>query len=50
MKKLEAIKILKAEIEWCEKNLDNNSKSVDYKTGFIKGLKQAILLLKQINN
>ena len=37
---------LKQEQQWCESNLENNL-SEDYKFGFIKGIKQSILIIKK---
>lgn len=38
-------KLIQQEIEWCKENKEQVSK--DYYKGFIKGLKQSILIIKE---
>lgn len=45
MEKKQLLKLIKAEIEWCEKNPQNMAK--DWREGFIEGLKQAVRLIKK---
>jgi len=45
----EHIVTLKQEIEWCHNNADS-SLSEDYQKGFVKGLEQAIFLLKSFQD
>lgn len=49
MKKIDAINILQAEINWSKSNKDNilNLPSGEWKDGFIAGLEQAIYVIKK---
>jgi hypothetical protein len=40
----EILQLIRSEIRWCKENPDNDL-SADFQKGFIKGLRQAILLI-----
>lgn len=54
-KNTEIVNLLKAEIDWCKDNIDDeatgynqNINRKDFKEGFIQGLEQAIRLIKKV--
>ncbi len=48
MTKLQNIKAIKSEIEWCEQN-PGETISSEYRRGFIYGLMQAVYIIKEID-
>lgn len=49
MKKSQIVELIKKEINW-HRERDDSSITRDYREGFIKGLKQALSLVKNIKN
>ena len=41
------IEVLETEIKWCKKNKSESNKSKNFVSGFIKGLKQSIFIIKK---
>ena len=48
MKDKDICEILTKEIQWCRKDKEHRTKSPDWHSGFIEGLKQARLIIKKV--
>lgn len=48
--KKEILRALKSEIEWCKKNPTTDGQQPLYEKGFIKGLQQAVKIVREVHH